>query len=272
MTPADVRAERAGSGSQRFVRRWPRRIAVTVSFVVCVLGSMVGVGVFGGTPIAEAAGGLLAADSTHLAPASGAFSIWTAIYIGLGCYTVWQWWDDDTRALAWPAITSMLLNAAWILVVQAGWVFGSVLVIAVLLGVLALLFVRCLRRRPSSAIEAVVTDGVFGLYLGWVCVAICANIAAALAGAGFDGFGSPQWWSVGVLAVATVVGVALARFSRGRLAVAASLAWGLAWIAIARTVSEPSSTVVAIAAGAAAGVVALTAVVARVRAPREIAG
>ncbi len=78
-----------------------RQISVTVAYVVCLVGSMIGVGVFGGTPIAEAAGGVLASDSTHLAPASGAFSIWTLIYVGLGAYTLWQWWDfDDRRRIA----------------------------------------------------------------------------------------------------------------------------------------------------------------------------
>src|SRR5690625_7838791 len=80
-----------------------RRVTVTVTYVVCVLGSMVGVGVFGGTPIAEAAGGLLSADATHLAPASSAFSVWTVIYVALGAYTVWQWWErTDPRRTGWP--------------------------------------------------------------------------------------------------------------------------------------------------------------------------
>src|SRR5690625_7219115 len=104
-----------------------RRVTVTVTYVVCVLGSMVGVGVFGGTPIAEAAGGLLSADATHLAPASSAFSVWTVIYIALGAYTVSQWWDrTDARRIAWLVVASLVLNAGWIPSVQAGSVGGSV--------------------------------------------------------------------------------------------------------------------------------------------------
>ncbi|MBZ2198262.1 tryptophan-rich sensory protein [Occultella gossypii] len=262
MTPVVARTD---PDDERPRRHWPRRLAVSAAFVVCVLGSMIGVGVFGGPPISQAADGLLAADGTHLAPGGGAFSIWSVIYVGLGLYTVWQWWDGDSRGVALPAIASMLLNATWILVVQAGWVFASVVVITALLAVLAVLFVRCRRRRPAGWIEAFVTDGVFGLYLGWVCVAICANIAAALAGAGFDGFGVPQWWAVAVLAVVAAVGVVLAHFGGGRLGVAAALTWGLAWIAVGRTAGEPSSTVVAVAAGTAAGLVALASVFARLR-------
>jgi len=244
-----------------------RRVTVTVTYVVCVLGSMVGVGVFGGTPIAEAAGGLLSADATHLAPASSAFSVWTVIYVALGAYTVWQWWDrTDPRRIGWLVAASLLLNAAWILAVQAGTVALTVVVIVALLAVLALAFRRLLTAPPRSLVEAAVADGTVGLYLGWVCVATCANIAAALLGAGFTGGGAPQWWAVGVLAVVAAVGVALAVVSGGRLAPAATIMWGLAWIAVARATDEPSSPTTAVAAGVAAAVVGVATIVRRLQA------
>lgn len=243
-----------------------RHVAVSVAFVVCVVGSMIGVGVFGGTPISEAADGLLAADSTHLAPASPAFSVWTVIYVGLGAYTVWQWWDrSDPRRLGWLVTASLVLNAGWILTVQAGQVWLSVVVILALLAVLALAFRRLLAAPPRSLVETVVADGTLGLYLGWVSVATCANIAAALLGAGFTGAGAPEWWAVGVLAAVAAVGVALAVVGRGRLAVSATIVWGLAWIAVARTSGEPESTTTAVAAAAAAGIVAVATLVLRLR-------
>ncbi|MEE6281348.1 tryptophan-rich sensory protein [Georgenia sunbinii] len=246
-----------------------RRLAVTISFVGCVLGSMVGVGVFGGTPIAEAADGLLAADATHLAPGSGAFSVWTVIYIGLGAYTLWQWWDPaDHRRIGWLVVASLLLNAGWILVVQAGQVWGSVAVIVVLLAVLATIFRRLLARPPRSRVETVVADGTLGLYLGWVSVATCANLAAALAGSGVTGGGRPAWWAAAVLAVVAVLGVALARAGRGRLAPAATLVWGLSWIAVARTSGDLISTTTAVAAGIAAAIVAVATMVYRFRGTR----
>lgn len=98
-----------------------RQVVVTLTFAVCVVGSLIGVGVFGGTPVAEAAGGLLWADATHLAPASPAFSVWSLSYTALGAYTVWQWWDrTDERRVAWLVAASLVLNAAWGLAVQAG--------------------------------------------------------------------------------------------------------------------------------------------------------
>lgn len=230
---------------------------------------MIGVGVFGGTPIAQAAGGALNADATFLAPASGAFSIWSVIYTGLGAYTIWQWLPSQRssarqRSLGWLVSASLLLNAAWILSIQAGWVGFSVLVIVVLLAVLALCFARYSRTPARNWIEAIVVDGTLGLYLGWVSVATCANIAAALTAAGFDGFGlAPEIWSIAVLAVVAALGVALAAYGRGRLAPAAALAWGLSWIAVSRLNGELPSNGTAVAAVVAAAVVALAAVVYR---------
>src|SRR5699024_4285191 len=54
-----------------------RQVSVSVSFVLMVMGSVIGVGALGGTPISEAAGGLLSTDATYVAPASAAFTLWT---------------------------------------------------------------------------------------------------------------------------------------------------------------------------------------------------
>ena len=243
-----------------------RRLAVTVSFLLAIAGSAVGVGAFGGQQISEAAGGLLAADATHLAPAGPAFSLWTVIYLGLGAYTLWQWWDrDDERRLAALAIASMLLNAAWILSIQAGAVWLSVPVIAVLLAVLATLFRRLTAIAPRSLVERLAVDGPFGLYLGWVSVATCANIAAALKGAGFTGFGVPALLAVVVLAAVVVVGVGLTLYGRAPVAAPLAMIWGLAWIAVGRATDAPDSSTVAIAATVAAVLIAASAVIQLVR-------
>ncbi|MHA7156356.1 TspO/MBR family protein [Arthrobacter sp. TMN-50] len=232
---------------------------------------MTGVGMFGGTPIAEAANGALGSDATPLAPAGAAFSIWTVIYVGLVAYTVWQWLPSQRsstrqRSLGWLVVASMVLNAVWILTIQAGWLNASVLVITVLLAVLFMVFLRYSARPASSWVEATAVDGTLGLYLGWVCVAVCANIAAALTSAGFTGFGvSADVWAIGVLAVVAMVGIGLAIQGGGRLAVAAAIGWGLIWIAVGRTTGQMESTSTAIAAAVAAIVVAAVSLVIRWR-------
>jgi len=52
---------------------------------------------------------------------------------------------------------------------------------------------------------------------------------------------------------------------RGRATPAVALAWGLTWVAVARTSGEPSSAEVAVAAAGAALVTLLSAVVVRAR-------
>lgn len=249
-----------------------QQIIVTAAFVICLIGSMIGVGVFGGTPIASAAGGALAADATLLAPASPAFSVWTVVYLGLAGYTVLQWFPAPAsagrqRSLRLPVAGTMLLNAAWILVVQAGWLWVSVAVIGALVALLSRVFVILVRTRPAGLLERVLVDGSLGLYLGWVCVATAANVAAALTGSGFDGAGiDPDWWAVGVLTAVGAVGVVLVARSGGGIAVAAAIAWGLAWIAVARWDGAPRSGPTAVAAAVAAVVVLGVAAGLRVRA------
>jgi len=238
-----------------------RQVGVTVAEVLCVIGTLVGVGALGGTTVQEAAGGALAADATLIAPAGPAFAIWTPIYLGLAAYTVWQWLPEQAtdrrhRSIGWLAAASMLLNAAWLLVIQAGWLWLSVLVIAALAGTLGVLVAR-LQENPSYGVaESVVTDGTFGLYLGWVTVAACANVTAALAGSGADlGDAANVAAAVLVLAAAAVLGWVLADRLGGRWAVASAAAWGLAWVGWGRLAAEPSSAVVGLAALAAAAVV-----------------
>jgi hypothetical protein len=120
-----------------------RRLAVAVGAAVAVATSLVGSGALGGTPVAEAAGGALSADATLVAPAGPAFSIWSVIYAGLVAFAVFQALpsrrgDPRQRRVGWLVLASLLLNAGWILCVQAGLVAATVPVIVALLAVLVL--------------------------------------------------------------------------------------------------------------------------------------
>ncbi|PPL19620.1 hypothetical protein GY24_05330 [Microterricola pindariensis] len=251
-----------------------RQLTVAASAVIAVAGSFIGSGAAGGTPIQDAAGGALAADATLIAPGTGAFSIWSLIYLGLLVYAVWQFLPGQKRAarqrrLGYLVAASLLLNAAWILSVQFDLIWLSVPVIIALLVVLARAFVITIQDPPTGAVDGIVTDGTIGLYLGWVCVATAANIAAVLVAAGFDGWGiGAEVWAVAVLALAGVVGILLAVYGGGRIAPTLSLVWGLAWVGVARLSAEPFSGATAIGAIVAAGAVVAVTAVARVHAQR----
>ncbi len=247
-----------------------RQVGVLVLAVLATVGATVGSGAFGGTPIAQAADGALSATATPVAPGSPAFSIWSVIYTGLLAYAVWQALpaqraDPRQRRMGWLAALSMLLNAAWIAVVQAGVLWLSVAVIAALLAVLVRILLVCLAVPPRSRVEALVVDGTFGLYLGWVTIATIANTAAALAASDVGALGlGATGWSVVLLLAAALIGLGYARSTGGRIAIALALAWGLAWVAIARWTDEPRDGAVAATAAVAAVVTLGSAVVVRV--------
>ena len=251
-----------------------RQAIVLVSAIVAVVGAFIGSGAAGGTPIQDAAGGALASNATPIAPGGPAFAIWTPIYAGLLAYAVWQSLpkqraDERQRQLGYPIAASLILNAAWILSIQFGFLAASVPIIAVLLVVLVLAFRITLASRPKNLVETIVADGTVGLYLGWVCVATAANITALLVASGFRGFGlGADVWAVVIVAVAGLVGVLVAIRGKGRLAPAVSLSWGLAWVAVARLTGDLLSPPAGVAAIVAVAAVIVVTVVLRIRGPR----
>lgn len=218
---------------------WALPIITVVGVAVAIVGAFIGSGALGGTPIAEASGGVLSADATPVAPAGSAFSIWSVIYLGLAVYALWQLLPVARRsarqaALRPWALASVLLNAAWIWSVQLELIPGSVLVIVLLLAVLIRIMFILGAPRTGGIAELVVVDGTFGLYLGWVSVAFLANTYAWLADAGVDIVTGIPFGVVGIV-VAAGVGVATALLSGGRIAPALATSWGLAWVAVGRT-------------------------------------
>ncbi len=234
-----------------------RQVTVTASEIFCVVGTLFGVGVLG-TRVEESSGGALAATATLLSPAGPAFSIWSVIYAGLFAYTIWQWLPRNKtsarhRAIGWLVAASMVLNASWLLVTQVGWIWVSVLVILALAAVLGLLLAALHRHPAESTPERIITDATFGLYLGWVTAATCANITSAAVDSGWDlGALGNQILAVVVLVVAVGLGGLFTLAFGPRLTVTAALAWGIVWIGIGRSAGEPQSTVVAVAAFLAA--------------------
>ena len=253
-----------------------RQVVVVVSAVIAVVGSVIGSGFAGGTPIQNAAGGALSASATPIAPAGGAFSIWSIIYLGLVAYAVWQALpahrtDPREQRLGYWVSASLVLNAAWILSIQFDALALSLPLIILLLAVLIRCFLICVATRPANWREAVVVDGTVGLYLGWVCVATAANAAAVLHASGLRG--GPidgAVWAVAIIAVAAIIGILLAIRGRGRISPAVSLGWGLAWIGIGRLAGAPHLPEVGIVALVAAAAVVVFTIALRVRASREV--
>jgi hypothetical protein len=153
------------------------------------------------------------------------------------------------RRIGWLAALSMVLNASWLLVTQQDWIWASVVVILALLATLLEIVRRLHLERPVSRADLIVTDGTFGLYLGWVSVATVANIAAALTDSDVTVGRTAEVVAAAAAVVAvTVAGIVLARSFGGRWAVTAAIAWGFAWVAFGRLSEPPESATTAVVA------------------------
>lgn len=248
-----------------------RQIVVISAAVFMIIAALVGTGALGGTPVQDLQGGALDADASYLAPARPAFQIWSVIYLGLLAYTVWQALPGQRasarqRAIGWWIALTMVLNGLWLVLAQFATLLLTVIGIVVLLVALAVTFRIAVRTRDAGGgvVDALLIDGVTGLHLGWVTLATVANTAALLTQT------APESWAdaatgvgIAVLVAVAVIGIGIAWLSRGRVAPALALAWGLSWLAVGRLSGEPESVGIGVAAIVVAVVVLLAAVVVR---------
>lgn len=244
-------------------------VVMLVITAIAIASALWGAGLFGGTDTSEIAGGALDSDATPLAPASSAFRIWSVIYVGLILYTLWQFAPSartsvrQQKVRPW-ALASIVLNSVWLWVTQLDLLVLSVFVIAALLAVLVWILVLLTRRKADGWVELVLYDGVFGLYAGWVLAATFANLWAVLVESGVEFAEEPVGGVVGivVLAAISVIG---AIAMNGRIAPSLSVAWALAWVAVARTEGQFESELLWSSAAVAAVVVVLVPAVLTVR-------
>ncbi|ANS79137.1 hypothetical protein SGUI_1741 [Serinicoccus hydrothermalis] len=242
-----------------------QQVLVSVAAVLWVVGTLLGTGAIAGGGVASQGGGLFSDSATLIAPKGPAFSIWSVVYVGLAGYVVWQWLPQVAesrwaRATRMPAAAAIALNGLWLLVVFAGWVWLSVVVILSIVLSLGLVL-RSTSGLPRQGWGADVwVSATFGLYLGWVCVATCANIASWLVGLGVDSDSTLSTWiTVAVLAVVTAIAAWLLSRTDQRpfqLGLAAAVVWGTAWVSAGRLTGEPRSDVVGVAAAIVAVAVA----------------
>ena len=248
-----------------------RQVAVISAFCFMIVGDMVGIGAFGGTPIQDAVGGAFDPDASYLTPATGAFSIWSAIYLGLLAYTIWQALPAQRerprqRALGWWIALTMVLNGGWLVTVQFAGIWATMVVLVLLLAALCVTYVKVVRtREPGTGwVDGILIDGTTGLHLGWATLATVANLGAALTVTVPESSeGAADAVGILVLVAVTAIGVALAAWSRWRIAPGLAIGWGLVWLAVARLSGDLPSTPIGIAALAAAVVVVTVPLVGR---------
>jgi hypothetical protein len=132
----------------------------------------------------------------------------------------------------------------------------------VLLGLLIASYLTLdVNHAPVTRTEYWSVDVMFSIYLGWITVATVANITDWLYFIGWHGFGiSAQTWAVIMLAVASLLGLAMAVTRRdiGYLVV-------LVWAFIGIAVKQAPAPTVAISAWIAAVLMLMLAILSLIR-------
>jgi hypothetical protein len=174
-------------------------------------------------------------------PAGYAFSIWGLIYLGLGAFVVYQSKGLFTNAppravvtkIGWLFVISCVANCFWVL----AWLYEdtglSVLIMCVLLLSLSVIVLRTSIETTGQPLKQVAFERwPFAIYLGWICVALIANVAAYLTKIGWKGFGlSEETWAIVMICVAVLINVMIT-WTRSLRESALVGAWGLTAIGV----------------------------------------
>lgn len=198
---------------------------------------------------------------TPLTPAGYAFSIWGVIFLSLLAYAVWQLLPAQRRhplpdAVARPLVLVNLLTGLWLVVFAYELLPLSVVVMLGILAGLAVVYgrVRHFARRGGAPVWVNIP---FGLYLGWISVALVVNATVAL-GTRWQ-VSEAKGIEIAIIMVGIVAGLALNVTKRFReLAYPAAVVWGLVGIWAARRAAT-DTLVLSWMALAAAGLVAVAA-------------
>jgi len=169
-------------------------------------------------------------------PAGYVFSIWGLIYIALIAFAIYSitpngMANEDIYGISGWIIAANLFNTAWIFL----WHYQQFLLTLIpMFGLLASLLAIYLNlrigKKQRSLKEKLLVEAPFGIYLGWITVAVVANVSQVLFNIGWQGDPlSASFWTVVMLLVATTLGV-LMIFLRKEIAYPLVLSWAFVGI------------------------------------------
>lgn len=179
-------------------------------------------------------------------PAGLTFAIWGAIYLILSVWMALQvvgLFNPTQRMRIEPAVEnvgqtfifSCLFNIAWLFSWHWERIGLSVFVMVLLLATLVSLNERTGNGREKiNLYEKWGTHTAFGLYQGWITVALIANTTAWLVASGWQGFGisAPVW---AVLMIVAGSGIAIyITWSRNMIFHGLAVIWALYGICLKR--------------------------------------
>jgi hypothetical protein len=124
---------------------------------------------------------------------------------------------------------------AWIFAWHYEIVPLSLIIMLVLLGCLAMIYLRLdIGRSRATAAEKYLVHLPFSVYLGWITIASIANITVLLVDSGWNGLGvSGQFWAVGGIMAGMAIAIAML-FRKGDVFYCLVIVWALLGILVKR--------------------------------------
>jgi len=180
--------------------------------------------------------------SSPITPAGYVFAIWGIIYALLLIFVIYQLLPKQKdkpfhQQIGALFILSGIFNIAWLFLWQYDYIIESVILMLSLFSTLIAIYLRLgIGKSSVSLSEKLCVQLPFSVYLGWITVALFANVAAALVSVGWDGFGlSAQTWTIIALVIVLTVTLAVI-VARRDIAYSLIIVWALAGIAVKQNV------------------------------------
>ncbi len=195
-------------------------------------------GIFNGNTMASVSGSY----QNLFTPAGYAFSIWGLIYISLTAFIIHQskglFSSADTppvvKRIGWAFVFSCAMNCLWVVAWLYDYTGFSVVIMILLLA--SLLFIVKVTRMELDVIplKTIALEWwPFSIYLGWICVALIANVSAFLTKIGWDAaWGSQTTWTLIMMGVAVAIYLLLIWKRNMREAAGAGI-WALIAVGVA---------------------------------------
>lgn len=177
-------------------------------------------------------------------PAPITFSIWILIYILLLIFAIYQLiiafkgTSDEKNIIEKIGLLffiSCIANSTWIFAFHSNKILVSlILMIAILISLINIYDNLEIGKRKASKKIKYMVFVPFSVYLGWICIAIIANISVFLTSQSWNGWGiSPIVWTIIVIIFAILLGL-LFIYRNGDIYYGLVICWGLFGIYLQR--------------------------------------
>ncbi len=189
-------------------------------------------------------------------PTGLTFSIWGIIYILLAIFVVYHLLATirkDTGGISVSGkigllfFVSSVLNMAWIFAWHYEMVPLSVMIMLLLLGCLIAIYLRLgIGKSAASRKEQYLAHLPFSVYLGWITIAMIANVTAFLVDVNWNRFGlSEQFWAVAVITIGIAIAM-IVLITRRDIYYCLVVDWALLGILLKRLSDSPAAQSVVI--------------------------